>query len=215
MLIRLGKSEQIITTARRHGIIYFWWWFLIFILIVTPFFFMFWLFRHSWWGQLLFFLSITMSLFLLIRTLFLWKKNVAIITTHRIIDVDQRGFFDKLVSEMSYDELNYVAGHIKGFWGTCLRYGIVTIVNENENVKIILQKIKQPVRVQQKINDARKNYDIKYSDAYICLDCEGKRGKLVDVLEKKLYKLELVELIRLKKVLDQKIEKMLQEANDK
>lgn len=210
MSVRLEKSEKIIDTARRHGIIYFWWWILIFILIVTPFFFMFWLLNHNWWGQSLFAILLLSGIFILVRTFFLWKRNAAIITTHRVIDVDQRGFFDKFVSEMPYDELDYVSGHVKGFWGTIWRYGVVSIQNENGNMKIILDRIKQPVHVQQKINELRKRHNVQYFDDSICLECEIERGDTITALENKFHELEVTELIKLKKKLDKKIRKLLE-----
>jgi hypothetical protein len=208
--MRLEKSEDIVHIARRHGIIYFWLWLLIFILIGTPFFFMFWLFNHSWWGQSLFFVPLSIGLFLLIRTVFLWKKNAAIITTHRVIDVDQRGFFDKFVSEIHYDDLDCISGHIKGFWGTIWRYGVVSIQNENGNMKIVLDRIKQPVHIQRRINELRKEHNTRYSDNAICLKCRIKKGNAIDMIEDRFHKLEVTELIKLKRILDQKIRKLLE-----
>ena len=212
MSIKLQNAENIVYIARRHGLVYFWWWFLIFILFTAPFFFMFWLFNHGWWGQSLFFLSLAIGLFVLIRALFLWRKNAAIITTHRIIDIDQRGFFDQLVTEISYDKLDYAVGHIKGFFGTIWRYGELMIQNENGNMKIVLNKIKQPVRLQQKINELRKKFNTKKDS--MCLECEEKNNGLFEAMEKKIFNLEITELIKLKRSLDKKITEVLGTEND-
>lgn len=191
--MRLEKTEEIIHKTQRHGIVYFGWWLLVFVLIVTPFFFMFWLFNHNWWGQALFFFSLVLGIFFLARTVFLWKNNSAIITTHRIIDVDQRGFFDKFVSEMPYDQLDYVSGRIKGFWGTIWRYGFVTIQNENGNMKIVLDKVKHPARVQRNINEMRKKYNLRYLEDPV-------------FLEDKFSDMRTAELVKIKKMIEREIE---------
>lgn len=214
MSIRLEKTEQIVFIARKHGIVYLWWWILSFLFIVVPFFFMFWLFQHGIWWQLVFFASLTGGLFILIRTIFLWKKNSAIITTHRIADIDQRGFFDQFVTEIFYDQLDNVSGHIKGFWGTLWRYGVVSIQNANGKMEIILDKVKQPVYVQQKINEMRKNFKMRYSDEAICFSCKTKKTEPLQAIEEKIAQWEMNKLLKLKNILDNRIRALLKNADD-
>ena len=214
MSIKLEKNEQIIFIARKHGIVYLWRWILSFLLIVAPFFFMFWLFQRGFWGQSAFFASLAIGLFILIRTVFLWKKNSAIITTHRVADIDQRGFFDQFVTEIFYDQLDNVSGHIKGFWGTLWRYGVVSIQNANGNMEIILEKVKQPVFIQQKINEMRKNFKIKYSDEAVCLECKTKKIEPLRAIEEKISEWEINKLLKLKNILDNKIRALLKNNND-
>lgn len=214
MAIKLEKNEQIIFIARKHGIVYLWWWILSFLLIVVPFFFMFWLFQHGIWGQLAFFASLMLGLFVLVRTVFLWKKNSAIITTHRIADIDQRGFFDQFVTEIFYDQLDNVSGHIKGFWGTLWRYGVVSIQNVNGKMEIILDKVKQPVHVQQKINEMRKNFKIKFSEEAICLECKAKKTEILETIEEKISDWEMQKLLKLKNILDNRIRALLKKTDD-
>ncbi|MBI4993100.1 MAG: PH domain-containing protein [Candidatus Magasanikbacteria bacterium] len=160
--IKLKDREKIITVVSRYGPTFFWSWILIFVLFVTPFFFMFWLFNHGWWGQVLFFLPVAIGIFVFIRTIFIWKKNVLIITTDRIVDIDQRGFFDKEVSDVPYSQIEDVSGRIKGFFGTIFRYGSLQIQTGNGKVQIVIDKIKQPVYLQQEINELRERLLRKY-----------------------------------------------------
>ncbi len=209
MSIKLNKTEHIVYIARRHGIVYFQYWILTFVFITVPFFFMFWLFNHGWWGQTIFFVSSAIGLFFLARTIFLWKKNIGIITTHRVIDIDQKGFFDKLVSEMPYNQLDHVSGRIKGFWGTIWRYGIVSIQNENGNSRIVLDSIRQPVYVQQKINEARQKYNTMYLNNSICPRCEEKKTSVYDILVDGFKKMKIGELLKIKRTLNEEIKKTL------
>ena len=154
--IKLKEGEQILSVTKRYGLTFFWWWIFIILLFVIPFFFMFWLFQHGWWGQTLFTIPVVLGVLTIIRTLFLWQKNILIITSHRLIDVDQRGFFDKIVSDIPYDQVEDVMGRIRGFWGTIFRYGNLTIQTGSGKVQIIVDKIKQPTFLQQEINEIRE-----------------------------------------------------------
>jgi membrane protein YdbS with pleckstrin-like domain len=134
----------------------------VFILFTADAFLMFWLFAHGWWGQASFIFGIVVGLFILGRILFVWRKNILVITTHRVVDIDQRGFFDKTVSEVPYDQVEDVSGRIKGVLGTILRYGDLTIQTGKGKVEIVVSYIKQPMRVQQKINELREGYLSRY-----------------------------------------------------
>lgn len=215
MPIKLQKTEYIVNIARRHGIVYFWWWLLVFLFISIPFFFMFWLFHHGWWGQTLFFISLALAFFIFIRTIFLWKKKTLVITTRRIIDVDQRGFFDKIITEIPFEHLDYVSGQVKGMWGTLWRYGSLSIQNESGNMRIVFDKLKRPLRIQGQINELRKKYGKQSDGGSMCVECGEKQGNIVDVLADKFKTLELQELIKLKKVLSGKIDNFLAQSDNK
>lgn len=156
--IKLKEGEKVVNIVKRYGLTFFWHWIIIFALFVVPFFFMFWLFNHSWWGQALFIIPVALGILILVRTLFIWKKNIFIITTHRVVDIDQRGFFDKVVSDVPYDQIEDVSGRIRGFWGTIFRYGNLQIQTGHSKVLIVVERIKQPVYLQQEINELREQY---------------------------------------------------------
>ncbi|OGH58896.1 MAG: hypothetical protein A2725_04070 [Candidatus Magasanikbacteria bacterium RIFCSPHIGHO2_01_FULL_33_34] len=214
MSIKLEQSEEIIHIAKKHMIVYMAYWLLAFFFIVAPFFFMFWLFGQGIWGQIAFFGALFIGLVILIRTIFLWNKNSAIITTHRVVDIEQRGFFDKTVTEIPYSELDFVAGKIKGIGGTILRYGTVIINNQAGTMSIVLEKVKHPVRLQEKINKYKKSFNAVYSDKGVCLNCNSKRNSIFEIIDKKIKKSELEELIKIKRAIDIKISKLLENNND-
>lgn len=161
-MISLKEQERIITTIRRYCLTLVGWFILVMAIFAIDAFFMFWLFAHNWWGQTLFVLGILLAIFILARVLFIWQKNVLLITTHRVVDIDQRGFFDKTVSEIPYDQIEDVSGRIKGFFGTILRYGDITIQTGVGKVQIIVHHIKHPVYIQQEINERRERFVSRY-----------------------------------------------------
>lgn len=201
--IKLKEQERIISAIRRYGLTFFWQWLLVAILFAVPFFFMFWLFRHDWWGMTLFFTPICLGLFFIMRILFLWKRNILIITTHRIVDIHQEGFFEQTISDVPYDQIEDVMGKIRGFFGTIFRYGNVNIQTGSGKVKIIIDRVKQPTFIQQEINEMRERYLSKYSHDF--------SGDVADVIIDKLYELEMPDLVRVQKALRKRVKKLDQE----
>lgn len=199
-MIQLKEQERIITTVRRYGLTYFWHGFLVVILLSTAFFFMFWLFAHDWWGIALFFVDLGIGFLLLFRTLFIWQKNQLIVTTHRVVDLDQQGFFDKTVSEIPYDQIEDVSGRIKGVFGTIFRYGELNIQTGAGKVRIILQKIKQPVALQQQINELRERHISRYSSRF--------SGDVAEMVIDKIYELEEADLRRVAEIVGKRLQKL-------
>ena len=187
-------------SIRRYALTYIGWWLLSTLCILTPFFFLFWLFQHDWWGQTLFFVSLGIGLLLLFRTVFSWSRNVFVITTHRLVDIEQRGIFDQVISEVPYDQIDDVSGRIKGVFGTLFRYGTVTVQTGGGTVHIVATSIRDPLRVQQQINELRERYVSKYAYDF----SENVAEKIID----KLYELELPELHKVKDSLEKRIRKL-------
>ncbi len=202
-MIQLKEQERVIATVRRYGLTYFWHGCLVVLLIGGAFFFMFWLFAHNWWGQTLFGLDLGVGLLLLIRVIFLWQKNQLIVSTHRVVDIDQQGFFEKIISEVPYDQIEDVSGRIKGVLGTIFRYGEINIQTGAGKVQICLQKIKQPVALQQQINELRERYVSRYSSRF--------SGDVAEMVVDKVYELEEKDLRRVAEV----VSKQLQKLNNK
>ncbi|MFA5813198.1 MAG: hypothetical protein WC862_01655 [Patescibacteria group bacterium] len=199
--IKLKENERIVFVIRRYGLTLFWRWLLISALLAVPFFFMFWLFQHGWWGEALFVIPMALGLFLAVRAIFIWQKNIFIVTTHRLVDIDQRDFFEQIISEVPYDQVEDVGGRISGFWGTILRYGNLSVQTGNGKVKIVVDKIKNPIYLQQEINEFRQQFISKYAHDF--------SGNVANVIIDKLYELELSELIRVAEILNKRINKLI------
>ena len=206
-IINLKEQERIVRIIKRYGLTLFWSWFFVFILLVVPFFFMFWLFRHDWWGITLFVVPIVLSFLLLFKTIFVWQRNILIITTHRLVDIDQKGFFHKEISRVAYDQVEDVAGSIKGFWGTIFRYGNVIIQTGNGKVEVIVDRIKQPVQIQDEIQEMRDRFMSKYVHNY----SEDVAGTIMD----QIYELEIEDLYKIKKSIEKRIARLEKEEEDK
>ena len=195
----LKNNERIIVEIRRYGLTYFWSWFSMSVLFGVPFFFLFWLMQHGWWGQALFVIPVTIAVLFLVRTVFMIYKNVTVLTTHRIVDRDQHGFFQRDMSDIPYDQIEEVSSSVSGFFGTIFNYGSVVIDTGSKHSLVVLDRVRKPTDTQRVINDARKKYLSVYAHEF--------SDDVADVIIEKLHELELPELLRVQKALQDHIEK--------
>lgn len=124
----------------------------------TAFFFLFWFFSHGWWGQAIFFVLLSVGVISLTRLLVVRYRNVSYITSHRVVDIDRRDMFHCVVSDIPYDQIEDVAGQIDGFWGTLFRFGSVHIQTAGGTVRVVIDRVRRPVAIQELINDMRELY---------------------------------------------------------
>ncbi|MFB6181740.1 MAG: hypothetical protein ABEJ24_02480, partial [Candidatus Magasanikbacteria bacterium] len=132
---------------------------------------------------------------LLARVLFYWRNNKLMVTTHGIIDVHYENAFNKVVSRVSYDEMDDISGEICGIGGTIFRYGTVTINTGSGSVKIINEDIKDPVGLQAELKSFKRKYKRR----------SGK-GPMKSIMDD-LQHLEKEDLIKVIKACEELIEK--------
>ncbi|MBI4812311.1 PH domain-containing protein [Candidatus Falkowbacteria bacterium] len=77
--------------------------------------------------------------------------DVWIITSERIIDVGQGGFFSRKVSELSLGKIQDVSSETRGLLPTILKYGNVEVQSAGEEGKFIFQEIPNPEEVRNTI----------------------------------------------------------------
>ena len=80
------------------------------------------------------------------------------ITDLRVIDVDQHGFFDRIVTEATYPHMEEVTYRIKGMLATIFRYGTVRIRIAGDAADIEVSAAKNPSKIQDLLNDLRKTH---------------------------------------------------------
>jgi uncharacterized membrane protein YdbT with pleckstrin-like domain len=78
-----------------------------------------------------------------------WYYSVYIATNERIIEVHQRGFFDRRVTEFGLDKIQNINYHIKGLQAVIFRYG--TIAVRTYVGDLVMKGIHNPVGIQQKL----------------------------------------------------------------
>jgi membrane protein YdbS with pleckstrin-like domain len=151
--INLKPGEEVVRVVRHYALILWPKILAVFLLLTLPFFFLFPLFKFGYWGVAIFLFLILLGLVYGLRILVVWYYNVFIITNQRIIDLNQRGFFERVVSEASYEKVQDVSYRIKGVWQVILRYGAVRIQTAGASVELEIQNVKNPEKIQELIGD--------------------------------------------------------------
>ncbi|MEK7636772.1 MAG: PH domain-containing protein [Patescibacteria group bacterium] len=130
-------------------------------LLLIDFFLVAWWFRHSSWGVVGFSLVLVFGLVVIIRGVYVWSQNVLAVTTQRVIDIDQRGFFERHVAETTYDKIQDVRYTIRGLWSTIFRFGTIVLQTAGATTNLELTAVRQPVELQRLITDLQRQANVK------------------------------------------------------
>ena len=152
--ISLRPDEEMVAILHHHPITYLKQIFITVVLILAAFFLMFELFSWGGIGVALFLALLSTGLIYGGREFFTWYSNVFIITTERIIDIDQKGFLHKTVSEISYDKIQDISYSVIGLKQTIFKLGTIKI--QATGAALLIKSIKEPAKVNQLLADMVK-----------------------------------------------------------
>ncbi|HWH07081.1 MAG TPA: PH domain-containing protein [Candidatus Paceibacterota bacterium] len=74
--------------------------------------------------------------------------NQWIITSHRIIEINQRGFFNREVSSILLNHVQDVTSDVRGLFATLLGYGTITIQSAGADTFFHMQGIENPTALR-------------------------------------------------------------------
>jgi len=77
--------------------------------------------------------------------------DVWIVTTRRILSIEQTGLFNRVVSELRLYRVQDVTSQTKGFLHTMLDYGFVEIQTAGEKTHFVFEEIPNPLAVSKTI----------------------------------------------------------------
>ena len=142
------EDEEVRQIIRANPVKY--WLSIIFslIFIIGPFFFLYPLMQFRFWGLAAFSGALLLGIVLSIRTWFLWYRNMLIITDQRLVDVDQKKIFHRVVSEVYYSNIQDVSFAIKGILPTLFRFGTLVVQTAANNETIEIDGIRRPEKLQ-------------------------------------------------------------------
>lgn len=155
------QNEKVILLLRRHWLILFRFILLfIFLLFLPPLFYLF--FAFTWPGifaEIIFYalLIISFSLYYLcIWLLFFYSfldyyLDIWIVTNYRIINIEQIGLFNRVISEQKLYRVQDVTSEVKGVASTFFDYGYVYIQTAGEKERFIFEQISHPSEIRKKI----------------------------------------------------------------
>lgn len=88
--------------------------------------------------------------------------DVWIITNERIIDVQQKGFFSRIISEQRLSRVQDVSSEVHGFFPTILKYGDVHIQTAGETQRFLFSEIPNPNGIRDLIIKLIKDYHFQH-----------------------------------------------------
>jgi len=143
-------DESVKNVIRRHPIVFFWplleanlaLAIAIVVLIYLDF------------GDIFYIVGVIAALFIfavIFKVWFIYSNSFCLITNQRVINVDQRGFFDRRITETEFVKIQDVTNNTLGMLGTSLNFGEIVIQTAGKENKLIIKYIPDPYQVQQEI----------------------------------------------------------------
>lgn len=153
-VVQLQPDEQTLSLERRHlrtmaGALL-----LAVLLIVVPFFFLFPLVRAGGFGVAIFCLLLAVGAVFALRVFLIWDSHVIILTSQRIIQVEQTGIWRRHVREMPLHALEQVSIERRGPMDAMFRTGVLRL-RANGHGMIVFSGVSRPEILAEKIEKAR------------------------------------------------------------
>lgn len=85
-----------------------------------------------------------------------WYYSVYIVTNERLVEIKQKGFFNRRVSEFGLDKVQNVNYHISGLQAVIFQFGDITA--QTYVGDLIMKTIHKPVQIHEQIVDVIRRY---------------------------------------------------------
>lgn len=155
------RDEKVIHVLRRHPVTLFAWFLGVIFVLIGPF--IVWaLISYGnpgiWESQSLTALVLMGgSAFFLFAWLFLFQNfmdyylDIWIVTTKRVLNIEQTGLFARTVSELRLYRIQDVTSTVNGFIHTILDFGDMEIQTAGEKTRFVFEQIPHPTRVSKSV----------------------------------------------------------------
>jgi len=124
------------------------------------FFFPLWHLRVFGWdihivGRVIFFLAVGIGLAWGLRTYFIYRGTMLIVTTQRVVKVERLGLFDKVVSEIPYESLSDISYRSKGIFETMIGAGTISFQMLGGKGEYMFKHLMDPAGLQKLVMELR------------------------------------------------------------
>jgi hypothetical protein len=155
-IIRLQPEEEIVAIVHQSIVPFLGRLLLALLWLLVPFFFMFPLWGAGPVGRAIFFCLAASGFLALVKILVKWSNTVLVLTDRRVVDIDQRALFDRVVSEAPFYAIDDVSYRVPGIVPTIFGYGHLRLLISGNAADIVFHRAKQPRRVHDLINELRE-----------------------------------------------------------
>ena len=149
--LNLRDDERVIAVVRRSWLAYMAPITLAIACIFLGFFLITPLLARGGVGTIIFVSLIGAGVIAGVRAAWLWYWNALVVTSIRVIDVDQRGFFHRSVSDARYEKVEDISVEIRGMVATLFHLGTVRLQTAGAHARIELQTVPRPELIQELI----------------------------------------------------------------
>lgn len=154
-VIKPKLNEEILMVVRESFAPHVFRFFLLAVWFLIPFFFFYPLFRMGTLGVVIFFVLFLSGIFFFWRAFRKWSHTLFVITDLRVVDIDQRGVFDRVVSESTFEQMDDVSYRMHGMMSALFKYGTVSLKMRGTAADLKFEHVRNPARVQDLLNDLR------------------------------------------------------------
>ena len=156
MSFSIRENEKIIKSVKQHFV------FVLPVIVIWLFVFaaIFWIrvwkpafdfWGYWWWVIGALFLIAVITIW---YKVFLWKKNVLILTSQRIVQIQQKGLFSSTVMELLYRDVLEISYIRKGIRASIYGFGNIKMRTASNN-EIVIENIPNPDGIVEIINKIR------------------------------------------------------------
>jgi len=154
------KDEKVIFFQRKHWFLFFVIFIILFFMLIVPFVFIAISARtypQFFSGSVINFLVIFSSAYLLfLCAAFLLSFinlyfDIVILTNKRIVDINQKGLFNRQIDELDLLHIEDVSSHVSGFFGTTLDFGEVEVQTAGTARNFLLNGMPHPRQLCRQI----------------------------------------------------------------
>lgn len=104
-------------------------------------------------------------IFINLYYLYLWYNDLYVLTNQRIIDVDQKGLFNRVLAETSLDQIQEIKVQMTGPISHLLGIGTIVVQTAGPSENLILELVPNPFMSQKIINKAIFEYKNKITQS--------------------------------------------------
>ncbi len=111
-------------------------------------------FLQPLYAKLFLLLTLIYYLFLWLFVFIVWIDyyyDLWLITNQRLLDIEQKGFFSRTVSELDLKRIQDITSEVHGILATLFEFGNINIQTAGERERFTLHSIPHPVTIRRKI----------------------------------------------------------------
>ncbi len=145
------RKEEIVSVIHRHWYALFWPVVKVFLGLVLVFIIFrlagFWS-TFSWY---IFFIWLIVGGIYILINWFNWARDRYIITSERVVNLQQKSLFSRAVYEAPYENIQDMSYEVSGFIATVLRFGDVKVMTAGSESGVVLEQVSNPRKLKSKI----------------------------------------------------------------